>query len=40
MFIFFSDNINAPKFNEGKEKIEDILILHLNGGLDFFVSDF
>jgi phosphatidylinositol-bisphosphatase len=31
------DNTTVMKFNDGKETLEDILILHLSGGLDFFV---
>jgi hypothetical protein len=32
------DNGTAPDFNLKKAKLEDILILHLDGGIDFFVS--
>jgi phosphatidylinositol-bisphosphatase len=31
------DHATALEFNLGNEKLEDILILHLNGGLDYFV---
>jgi len=30
--------MTALDFNLGKEKVEDILILHLNGGLDYFIT--
>ena len=32
------DSDVAPLLTVGKEKIEDILVLHLEGGKDFFVS--
>ena len=32
------DKDTAYLFNSGEEKIEDILVLHLEGGKDLFVS--
>ncbi len=32
------NNAWAPDFNFGKEKLEDILILHLEKGKDYFVA--
>lgn len=32
------DADTAPSLTVDKEKIEDILVLHLEGGKDFFVS--
>ena len=32
------DSDVAPLLTVGREKIEDILVLHLEGGKDFFVS--
>ena len=32
------DYDTAPSLTMGQEKIEDILVLHLEGGKDFFVS--
>ena len=32
------DSDIAPLLTTGREKIEDILVLHLEGGKDFFVS--
>eukprot|EP00727_Mastigamoeba_balamuthi_P004490 m51a1_g14039 hypothetical protein (712) ;mRNA; f:1170592-1174281 len=32
------DSRSAPALNNGKEKLEDILVLHLENGKDFFVS--
>lgn len=32
------DKATAPAMNLGTKKIEDILVLHLKGGKDFFVS--
>lgn len=32
------DKTTAPAMNLGTKKIEDILVLHLKGGKDFFVS--
>lgn len=37
-FTVLVDNRTASSLNKGKEKIEDILILHLDGGIDYFVS--
>ena len=34
----FVDKDTAFKLNSGEEKIEDILVLHLHGGKDFFIS--
>jgi inositol polyphosphate 5-phosphatase INPP5B/F len=34
----YVDKRTAPQLNSGKEKIDDILVLHLEGGKDFFVS--
>lgn len=34
----FVDKDSAFKLNSGKEKMEDILVLHLHGGKDFFIS--
>ena len=32
------DKTLAYRFNCGHEKIEDILVMHLHGGKDFFIS--
>lgn len=32
------DALSAPPLNAGTDQLEDILILHLNNGKDFFVS--
>ena len=32
------DSEMVSSFNNGKEKLEDILVLHLEGGKDFFIS--
>ena len=32
------DNGTVFDFNTGKERIEEIIILHLEGGIDYFVS--
>ena len=32
------DKESAGAMNSGDEKLEDILVLHLEGGKDFFVS--
>ena len=32
------DSDTAPSLTMNEEKIEDILVLHLEGGKDFFVS--
>ena len=34
----YVDKESARAMNSGDEKIEDILVLHLEGGKDFFVS--
>lgn len=34
----YVDKRTASQLNSGKEKIDDILVLHLEGGKDFFVS--
>lgn len=34
----YVDKESARAMNSGEEKIEDILVLHLEGGKDFFVS--
>lgn len=34
------DKESAGAMNSGDEKLEDILVLHLEGGKDFFVSFF
>ena len=34
----YVDKEPARAMNSGEEKIEDILVLHLEGGKDFFVS--
>lgn len=34
----YIDKESARAMNSGDEKIEDILVLHLEGGKDFFVS--
>jgi hypothetical protein len=34
----YVDKRTAAPLNSGKEKIDDILVLHLEGGKDFFVS--
>ena len=34
----FVDKESARAMNSGDEKLEDILVLHLEGGKDFFVS--
>jgi hypothetical protein len=39
-FTVLVDKKTALDFNLGKEKLEDILILHLDGGIDYFVSSF
>ena len=36
--IVFVDKESARVMNSGEEKLEDILVLHLEGGKDFFVS--
>ena len=36
--IVLVDSDVAPLLTVGREKIEDILVLHLEGGKDFFVS--
>src|SRR5690606_32681967 len=30
------DNSTAPDFNSGKERLDDILVLHLKNGRDYF----
>ena len=37
-FEIYVDKRNAPLLHSGKEKIDDILVLHLQGGKDLFVS--
>ncbi|XP_064627898.1 type II inositol 1,4,5-trisphosphate 5-phosphatase-like isoform X2 [Lineus longissimus] len=37
-FEVYVNKDTAPKLNAGDDKIEDILVLHLDGGKDFFVS--
>jgi phosphatidylinositol-bisphosphatase len=37
-FIALIDKSTAPSFNLGEQKLDDILILHLENGKDFFVS--
>jgi phosphatidylinositol-bisphosphatase len=37
-FIMLVDNRTAPKLNLGEDKLDDILILHLEKGKDYFVS--
>ena len=32
------DMDTAPGLNTGQDKLEDILVLHLEGGKDFFIS--
>ncbi|KAG0243878.1 hypothetical protein BGW41_001067 [Actinomortierella wolfii] len=32
------DNISAPMLNRGREKLDDILILHMEHGKDYFIS--
>ena len=34
----FVDKDSAYRLNSGEEKLEDILVLHLHGGKDFFIS--
>ncbi|XP_052089119.1 inositol polyphosphate 5-phosphatase OCRL-like [Mytilus californianus] len=34
----FVDKKSAAVLNSGEDKLEDILVLHLNGGKDFFIS--
>ena len=34
----FVDHNTASKLNSGEQKIEDILVLHLDGGKDFFIT--
>ena len=34
----FVDKDSAYRLNSGVEKLEDILVLHLHGGKDFFIS--
>lgn len=34
----FVNPTTAPQLNSGDDKIEDILVLHLEGGKDLFVS--
>ena len=34
----YVDKESAGAMNSGDEKLEDILVLHLEGGKDFFVS--
>lgn len=37
-FTVLIDHTLAPKLNTGEEKLEDILILHLENGKDYFIS--
>lgn len=34
----FVNRVTAPDLNSGKEQIEDILVLHLEHGKDYFIS--
>lgn len=34
----FVNRMTAPDLNSGKEQIEDILVLHLERGKDYFIS--
>jgi len=34
----YVNKTTAPGLNSGKDRLEDILVLHLQGGKDFFVS--
>lgn len=34
----FVNHMTAPNLNSGKEQMEDILVLHLERGKDFFIS--
>ena len=34
----YVDKTTAPQLNSGKERLDDILVLHLQGGKDLFVS--
>ena len=34
----YVDKTTAPKLNSGVDKLEDILVMHLEGGKDLFVS--
>lgn len=34
----FVNHMTAPNLNSGKEQIEDILVLHLERGKDYFIS--
>lgn len=34
----YVDKESARAMNSGDEKLEDILVLHLEGGKDFFIS--
>lgn len=34
----FVNRVTAPDLNSGKEQIEDILVLHLERGKDYFIS--
>lgn len=34
----FVNHMTAPNFNSGKEQMEDILVLHLERGKDYFIS--
>ena len=36
--IVYVDKETAAALNSGEDKIDDILVLHLEGGKDFFVS--
>jgi len=35
---FYVNKTTAPQLNTGKDRLEDILVLHLQGGKDLFVS--
>lgn len=34
----YVDKATVSSLNSGQDKLEDILVLHLHGGKDFFVS--
>jgi len=34
----YVNKTTAPQLNSGKDRLEDILVLHLHGGKDLFVS--
>lgn len=38
VFVTLVDKMTAPSLNSNKEKLDDILILHLENGKDFFIS--